>query len=275
MAIYRQIHIHIWSDEWFEGLDPDAKLLYIYLFSNRNTSPSGLYQITTERMAFETGLARERINELLDEFSDADKIMYDFAKHLLWVKKMREYQQSGSPTIVTRIEKDVAAMPECEVRVSYLETYPIDSLSIPYAQSSDRVLNRDRDRDSTETETEAAAEAETEAPKNATTTATFQSILDDHGIIFGSSAQQDIWHDILTVTEDLTLIRLAFEESVRSDGRQPAPKHIRRILERCIAENCKPGEWPKQRNRAPPKRHLTAEDHGWDVTTPMEGWDDG
>ena len=45
MANYRQIHTQIWRDNWFLDLEPDEKLLFIYLFSNDSTNLAGLYEI--------------------------------------------------------------------------------------------------------------------------------------------------------------------------------------------------------------------------------------
>ena len=42
MPGYRQLHTHIWSDNWFAELEPDLKLLFIYLFSNERASICGL-----------------------------------------------------------------------------------------------------------------------------------------------------------------------------------------------------------------------------------------
>ena len=36
MSGYRQLHTHIWSDGWYEELEPAFKLLFIYLFSNEH-----------------------------------------------------------------------------------------------------------------------------------------------------------------------------------------------------------------------------------------------
>ena len=54
---YRQIHTEIWDDPWFLELESDAKLLFVYLFSNKRTNMIGLYELSPRQMAFETGLA--------------------------------------------------------------------------------------------------------------------------------------------------------------------------------------------------------------------------
>ncbi len=44
MADFRNIHTHIWKDAWFCELQPDEKLLFIYLFSNERASVCGMYE---------------------------------------------------------------------------------------------------------------------------------------------------------------------------------------------------------------------------------------
>ena len=61
MAGYRQIHTQIWKDEWFLDLEPQAKLLFIYLFGNENTSLSGIYKLPLKVILFETGLDKEYV----------------------------------------------------------------------------------------------------------------------------------------------------------------------------------------------------------------------
>ena len=61
MSEYRQIHMKIWKDAWFLDLEPDHKLLFIYLFSNERSSIAGIYELSKRIMAFETGLTSEKI----------------------------------------------------------------------------------------------------------------------------------------------------------------------------------------------------------------------
>jgi hypothetical protein len=118
VADYRMIYTHIYRDEWFLELEPDAKLLFIYLFSNDLTSVSGLYKIPRRVMAFETGLALSRVDELLEHFRKQDKVEYEDG--YVWVKNMRRYQFSQSPKILKGIQQDIARTPDCAIKRRYL-----------------------------------------------------------------------------------------------------------------------------------------------------------
>lgn len=180
MALYRQIHTKIWADSWFESLLPEAKLLFIYLFSNEQTSPSGLYQITIRRIAFDTGLAEAIVNQHLRDFQQAGKVMYDLETSLLWVRKFQDYNQTKADTVKIRIHADVERCPNCAVKSAYLVAYPNDNLNEDEPYSTDS-LSKDagystdsllaaagQDRSSSRTETEVEVEQQQEpAPPSA------------------------------------------------------------------------------------------------------------
>ena len=132
-AEYRSVQTRMWrEDEWFQSLDTDARLLFIYLFTNPSASIAGIYRLPLRTIEFESGLDKARITELLTQFSAANKAHY--ADGVVWVVKMRENQIPGaiSPKVQVRLDKDIAAIPNCPLKIRYLKHYgyPIDTLSI-------------------------------------------------------------------------------------------------------------------------------------------------
>lgn len=127
MAGYRQIHTRMWSsDQWFADLPKGQKLLFIYLFSNERASVSGLYELPLRVIAFETGLSLDdEIKPALQAFAQADKVLYDFEKQVVWVRKMIKYQGSASPKVKNRIKADVAAVPDCPLKTQWLSEYTV------------------------------------------------------------------------------------------------------------------------------------------------------
>ena len=118
MANYRQIHVSIWKDEWFLDLEPEEKLLFIYLFSNESTSLAGIYRIPMKVIAFETGLSATFIESTLQKFHVADKVHYE--NGVVWVVNMRQYHETRSTKVQTRIENDIASIPDCDLKIRYL-----------------------------------------------------------------------------------------------------------------------------------------------------------
>jgi DnaD/phage-associated family protein len=131
MSGYRQLHTKMWSDTWFTGLRTELKILFIYLFSNERASVCGLYELPVRTISFETGLDREVIKKGLEVFNNADKVKYDFEAGVVWVRNMLKYQGSTSPKVKARIQADIKAVPECDLKKRFLDT-----LSIPYRYGS-------------------------------------------------------------------------------------------------------------------------------------------
>jgi DnaD/phage-associated family protein len=153
-AEFRSVQTRMWrEDDWFQGLETDARLLFIYLFTNPSASISGIYRLPLRTMAFESGLPVERVQQLLNQFSEQDKAHY--ADGVIWVVKMRENQLPGkiSENVGKRLTKDIASIPYCDIKRRYLIAYgyPVDTVSIPRATD-------------TETETETDTETKQNAP---------------------------------------------------------------------------------------------------------------
>lgn len=144
MATYRQIHIKIWFDTWFNRLSPTEKLHFVYLFSNPATSVSGIYELPPEKQAFETGIPLQEINKNLDNFQKDGKLVFDSDKSVVWIIAMRKYNANPSPKVQKKIKSDVRQVPDCDVKKAYCEHYDLDydtlsdTLSVEYVNGIDR-----------------------------------------------------------------------------------------------------------------------------------------
>lgn len=70
MALYENVKVSIWSDD-FADLSPEAKLIYLWSFTNPRCNMAGLYKVKPVAMALETGiedLARPLAELELDRF---------------------------------------------------------------------------------------------------------------------------------------------------------------------------------------------------------------
>ena len=77
MAVYRQIYITFWQDQFILDLTPEEKYFYIYLMSNSKTTQCGCYEIPKKIIELETGYNRETVDKLLARFIQYGKIAYD------------------------------------------------------------------------------------------------------------------------------------------------------------------------------------------------------
>lgn len=161
-AEYRSVQTGMWrEDEWFQTLELDARLFWMYLFTNPSASVAGIYRLPLRTMAFESGVDQDRIEELLAEFAKAGKAY--FANGVVWVRKMREYQLPGkvSPQLQAHIAREIDKIPAGHLKDMYLKAYgyPIDTVSIPRLTDTE-----------TDTETETDTDTETESERGATFT---------------------------------------------------------------------------------------------------------
>lgn len=139
MANFRQIHVSIWKDPWFMDLEPDQKLLYIYLFSNESTSLSGLYEIPFRVICFETCLEPDFVKKSLVHFKESGKVKYE--NGVIWVKNLRKYNASSAETVQIRIRKDLAKVPDCPIKSEYISYY---SKNIPYRYDTDILFTEEK-----------------------------------------------------------------------------------------------------------------------------------
>jgi len=128
MAEYRQIHTHIWRDDWFLELSPTEKLLFVYLFSNESTNLAGIYKLSTKHVELETGLSMIEVTETMSKFEDAGKIVH--LDGYVWVRNLRKYNASPSPKTARAIEIVLEAIPHnLQIKRLYMEYY---QPGIPY-----------------------------------------------------------------------------------------------------------------------------------------------
>lgn len=77
-----------WHDVWFRKLDPNAKLVFMYLCDQCDIA--GFWEIDTERAAFEIGLPVQAVEDSLDVIGE--KIVRN-CKHL-WIRNFLHHQRN-------------------------------------------------------------------------------------------------------------------------------------------------------------------------------------
>ena len=98
MAEYRTLRMSFWNDPYVEELGPEGRLLYLYLITCPHTNSLGVLEVSTRRMAYETGLSPESVDALIAEAERAGKLVKDGT--LLWLVNFVKHQASTSPRLV-------------------------------------------------------------------------------------------------------------------------------------------------------------------------------
>ncbi|HAB9620651.1 TPA_asm: DnaD domain protein [Listeria monocytogenes] len=142
MAVYRQIHVSFWQDSFVLDLTAEEKYFYLYLMTNSKTNQIGIYEISKKIMEIESGYSMDTVSKLLKKFIDYKKILYSESTKELMLLNWCKYNWSGSPKVVSLVNKELKGVKNTEFAKEYIEQaksqgYKIDKLSIEYLYSID------------------------------------------------------------------------------------------------------------------------------------------
>ena len=124
-----------WSDPHVQPLTKDAKLLWIYLWTNPHCNQAGLYEITPKTITFETGLRGSTLPELFEALSP--KVVWYADLNLVWVKNFLK-RQNRSPKFLIAVARCLDNIPEENIVKDFLAYN--HTLSIPYGYPTDKVF---------------------------------------------------------------------------------------------------------------------------------------
>jgi len=134
----RGFNTDYWADSFVETLPAEGKLLYIYLWTNPQCNQAGLYEITLDRIAYETKLPIDSLPSLLKALEP--KVKWYDENNIVWVKNFLK-RQAKSPKFLVAAAKSLATIHNNGV-VKELLNYNLErySISIPYQYSIDTVV---------------------------------------------------------------------------------------------------------------------------------------
>jgi len=145
--VYRTLEVAMWKDERVRMLSPHGKLLFIYLITNRHAHVSGIYYLSPQEAADETGLSIARVNTLLDTLCHTKLISLDRANGVVWVRKMLQKQGRGAKNARSAAAQ-LCTLHKCSLITDFLEFYKDRRIpyAIPYTEAN-RVCHQDQDQD--------------------------------------------------------------------------------------------------------------------------------
>lgn len=155
MATQRYISTSFWDDGWIHKLDPSEKLLYLYFMTNPLTNIAGVYQITLDRMIFDTGFNENTIKHILEKFEVVKKCYYrdgwlilpSWPKHQKWQQRSKIKQ--GIDICLSSTPKNIISLLS-GIGYAYpidMVSYPMDTLRYP-SNYSDSEFDSDSDTES-------------------------------------------------------------------------------------------------------------------------------
>lgn len=148
MAVYRQVQITFWQDEFVLNLTPEEKFFYLYLMTNSKTTQCGIYELPKRVVEFETGYNAETVDKLLQRFTEYGKILYCNENKEIILLNWIKYNGSNSPKVKRCVEKELKAVKTD----AFVEKYI--SLSIEYGYSIDTQPQKEKEKEEEKEEEE-------------------------------------------------------------------------------------------------------------------------
>lgn len=150
MADYRQIHTSIWDDDWFCHLSNDEKVVFVWLFSNRRASVSGIYKFSEFICSRETGIPVAKVKSAIQNLVQDKKVYIE--GEWVWVKNLRKYNDSKSPNSYKRIQSDLSLLPDNGLKSAYLSYYkdiesPYQAPTKPLEGGTDHLLEQEQEQE--------------------------------------------------------------------------------------------------------------------------------
>ena len=132
MAIYRQVHISFWQDEFVLNLTPEEKFFYLYLMTNSKTTQCGIYELPIKVIEFETGYNNETVIKLLTRFIEYGKIKYCESTKEIMLLNWMKHNSNTSPKVISRVKKELNDVKNADYKDFFYKVciqyrYPIDT----------------------------------------------------------------------------------------------------------------------------------------------------
>lgn len=121
MSRREDIDNSVWSDPDFHALSPNAKLVYLWSFTNPRCGMAGIYKTVPAAIALETGLTLKAVDAVLDELHTARFVLH--VHDVLWVRTRIKHLRTKSIQMARSIEGDLERVGDEPLRRLLIEEY--------------------------------------------------------------------------------------------------------------------------------------------------------
>ncbi len=136
MSRYRSIQTKLWHDKKIRSLDPETKLVFLYLLTSPYTHVSGIYNSPPAIASYEIGIEPGSVLSSYQKLVDLGLIQFDDSTNTIWIKNYLTYQVSN-PSILKSVAAHVGDLEDSATKSDFINYYR--NLNIPYQQGVDRV----------------------------------------------------------------------------------------------------------------------------------------
>jgi len=122
----RSVNTYFWDDSFVQDLNPNGKLLFLYLLTNSLTNVLGIYEITLKRIVFDTGLTDISILKSLEAFGSLKKVFYIdsyiILPNFLKNQSMNSNMKIGAVNVYNDLPLNITQLSDYEHEVKDFET---------------------------------------------------------------------------------------------------------------------------------------------------------
>lgn len=112
-----------YTDPAFVPLSTEARLLFIWSFTNLNAAICGLYRCSEREMRRALGRSGERrISSALEELAAKPLVRYDADNEVIWVVN-RARHANRSPKVARAMQKEIEACPPSPLVPEFVAMY--------------------------------------------------------------------------------------------------------------------------------------------------------
>lgn len=109
MAKQRLVNSRYWDDSYIVSLLPLEKLAFLYFLTNPLTNIAGAYEVTVQRISFDTGLSVSEVEQILSKFAADKKII--FRNDWVLIVNFKKHQATN-PNIEKGVQEVIKTCPD-------------------------------------------------------------------------------------------------------------------------------------------------------------------
>jgi len=103
--MYRIVQCKFWQDSEVFKWEAERKLLFLYLITSDKTNQLGILEATIEQIAHDTGISIQKVEKILKELEQIQKIFVDHETNEIFVRNFGKYNWTKSPKMIKHLEK--------------------------------------------------------------------------------------------------------------------------------------------------------------------------
>ncbi len=131
MAVYRNVQVNFWQDDFVLDLTPEERYFYIYLLTCSKTTQCGIFPFPKRLAEMETGYNRETVDKLLQRFIDYGKILYDAETRELFILNWLRYNPVTNTNVEKCVLRELKGVKNKEFVHMFLQKCAEEELNVP------------------------------------------------------------------------------------------------------------------------------------------------